>query len=133
MIPEGKLYYTIGEVAEMLDCNTSQVRYWSGEFSLKLRKNRKGDRLFQSKNLDKLRLIKKLLKEEGYTIEGAKKKISNGSSKNDSENIETSVEKVIVTEKQVEVNPLDTNEIVSKLKGIKSNLERLKIEIERNL
>lgn len=129
MIPEGKLYYTIGEVAEMLDCNTSQVRYWSGEFNLKLRKNRKGDRLFQTKNLDKLRLIKKLLKEDGYTIEGAKKKLSS-SSKVEEPVIEIKTQEIVENHS---LNNVNNSEVLEKLKGLKTHLEQLKIEIDRNL
>jgi DNA-binding transcriptional MerR regulator len=75
---DGKLYYTIGEVAEIMQTSTSQLRYWSGEFHLNVRKNRKGDRLFQKEDLDKLKMIQRMLKDEGFTIEGAKKKLKQG-------------------------------------------------------
>jgi DNA-binding transcriptional MerR regulator len=68
-----KFYYTIGEVSEILNTPASQLRFWSGEFDLKIRKNRKGDRLFQKEDMEMLRQIRYLLKVEGYTIEGAKK------------------------------------------------------------
>ena len=68
-----KFYYTIGEVSEILNPPASQLRFWSGEFDLKIRKNRKGDRLFQKVDMEMLRQIRYLLKVEGYTIEGAKK------------------------------------------------------------
>lgn len=69
-----KLYYTISEVAEMLKLNQSVLRYWETEFShIQPRKTKKGDRLYMQKDIDDIRLIYHLLKEKGYTIEGAKK------------------------------------------------------------
>lgn len=73
-----KLYYSIGEVAEIFDVNTSLIRYWEKEFDiLKPRKNRKGNRLFTKKDLENLKIIYHLVKEKGYTLEGAKLKLKN--------------------------------------------------------
>jgi DNA-binding transcriptional MerR regulator len=72
-----KLYYSIGEVARMLDVQTSAVRYWEKEFDiLKPKKNRKGNRLFTPEDLRNIKIIHHLLKEKGMTIAGAKKKMS---------------------------------------------------------
>lgn len=72
-----KLFYSIGEVAEMLDVQTSAVRYWEKEFEiLKPRKNRKGNRLFTPADVENLKIIYHLLKEKGLTIAGARKKMS---------------------------------------------------------
>lgn len=69
-----KLYYTIGEVARMFDVNTSLIRFWEKEFpSVKPKKNKKGNRLFSPKNILELQRIYILVKEEGHTLEGAKK------------------------------------------------------------
>ena len=69
-----KLYYTIGEVAEMFDVNTSLIRFWEKEFSIiQPKKNRKGNRMFTPKDIENLQVIYHLLKERGYTIEGAKR------------------------------------------------------------
>ncbi len=71
-----KMYYSIGEVAEMFDVSTSLVRYWEGEFDiLKPKKNSKGNRLFTPEDIDNLRLIYHLVKERGFTLDGAKKKL----------------------------------------------------------
>ena len=71
-----KLYYTIGEVAEMLDVPVSTVRYWDNEFKvLKPAKNKKGNRLFTKDDLKNLKIIHHLLKEEGMTIPGAIKRL----------------------------------------------------------
>jgi len=52
-----KLYYTIGEVAEMFDVKTSTIRFWENEFSiLKPRKNKKGNRLFTPKDIENLKI-----------------------------------------------------------------------------
>lgn len=71
-----KRYYTIGEVARMLDVNPSLIRFWESEFSIvKPRKNRKGNRLFTAQDLDNLKLIYHLVKERGFTLKGAREKI----------------------------------------------------------
>lgn len=71
-----KLYYPIGEVAEMFDVSTSLIRYWEKEFDiLKPRKNRKGNRLFTKVDIENLKLIFHLVKEKGYTLDGAKAKL----------------------------------------------------------
>ncbi len=71
-----KLYYTIGEVAEMFNVRTSLIRYWEKEFSvLKPKKNKKGNRLFTPKDIDNLHLIYHLVKERGMTLKGAKMKL----------------------------------------------------------
>ncbi|MCL2041411.1 MAG: MerR family transcriptional regulator [Bacteroidales bacterium] len=68
-----KLFYPIGEVAEMFNLPTSTIRFWEQEFDiLKPKKNKKGNRLFTNEDVDNLRIIYKLVKEEGYTLSGAK-------------------------------------------------------------
>jgi DNA-binding transcriptional MerR regulator len=72
-----KLYYSIGEVAEMLDVPVSTVRFWENEFDiLKPMKNKKGNRLFTQADIKNLKIIHHLVKEEGMTLSGAKKKVS---------------------------------------------------------
>ena len=72
-----KLYYSIGEVAEMLEVPVSTVRFWENEFEiLKPMKNKKGNRLFTPQDIKNLRIIHHLVKEEGMTLAGAKKKLS---------------------------------------------------------
>ncbi|TVR82060.1 MAG: MerR family transcriptional regulator [Chitinophagaceae bacterium] len=71
-----KLYFTIGEVAEMFNVSTSLVRYWEKEFDiLKPKKNTKGTRYFTRKDIENLKLIYEMLKVKGYTLEGAKKQL----------------------------------------------------------
>jgi DNA-binding transcriptional MerR regulator len=84
----GKVYYSIGEVAELFEVNQSLIRYWEKEFDiLKPQKNKKGNRLFTKKDIDNLRIIYHLVKERGYTLSGAKEKL-----KQNREDIEKNVE-----------------------------------------
>ena len=71
-----KLYYTIGEVADMFGVSTSLIRFWESEFQfLKPHKNSKGDRRFTKQNIEQVQLIYHLVKEKGFTLDGAKKEI----------------------------------------------------------
>ena len=71
-----KLYYSIGEVADMLGVSQSLLRFWEKEFdNIKPRKNKKGDRLYTDKEIDKLKVIYHYVKEKGYTLTGARKAI----------------------------------------------------------
>lgn len=69
-----KLFYTMGEVAEMFDVNQSLIRHWEGHFKeLKPKRNKKGNRLFTPKDVEYLKLIYHLVKERGMTLDGAAK------------------------------------------------------------
>lgn len=102
-----KLYYSIGEVAKTFDVKVSLIRFWENEFDiLKPKKNKKGNRLFTPADIDNIRIIHHLVKERGFTLEGAKKKLN--------ENKEDTVNSV---------------EIVSKLKEIRQFLINLSQEL----
>jgi len=74
--PIEKLFYKISEVANMFSVNISAVRFWEKEFDiLKPKKNKKGNRLFTPKDIKNIQIIYHLLKERGFTVEGAKKKL----------------------------------------------------------
>ncbi|MEX2596492.1 MAG: MerR family transcriptional regulator [Salibacteraceae bacterium] len=71
-----KLYYSIGEVAEILDVNASLLRFWEKEFDIiKPQKNAKGNRIYKEQDLKNLKLIHHLVKDRGFTLDGAKMKI----------------------------------------------------------
>ncbi len=71
-----KLYYSIGEVAEMFGVNTSLIRFWEKEFDIiKPKKNKKGNRFFTHQDIDNFHVIFHLVKERGMTLSGAKKKL----------------------------------------------------------
>jgi len=71
-----KIYYSMGEVSEMFDVNPSLIRFWEQKFSiLKPEKNKKGNRLFTQQDVDNLKLIYHLVKENGMTLAGAQKRL----------------------------------------------------------
>ena len=71
-----KLYYSIGEISEMFNVSKSLIRFWESEFDiLRPHKNSKGDRRFTRQNIDQFRLIYHLVKEKGFTLDGAKREI----------------------------------------------------------
>ncbi|MDX9929622.1 MAG: MerR family transcriptional regulator [Bacteroidales bacterium] len=74
-----KLYYSIGEAANILEVPVSTVRFWEREFDiLKPKRNNKGNRLFYQADIDNLRKIHFLLKEKGMTLDGARRVLSGG-------------------------------------------------------
>ena len=74
--PIEKLYYSIGEVAKTLNVNVSLVRFWEKEFDiLQPKKNKKGNRMFTAGDFENLKVIFHLVKERGFTLEGAKNKL----------------------------------------------------------
>ena len=71
-----KLYWSIGEVAEQLGVNTSLIRYWEKEFgTLKPKRTDKGDRLYTKKDIEQLQRIQHLVKEQGFTLQGAREQL----------------------------------------------------------
>ena len=112
-----KLYYSIGEVSKLLDVNPSLLRFWEKEFQLMVsKKNKKGNRLFTIKEIEKINKIYHFVKVEGYTLDGAKKALKNKTK--DFENINFS----------------KTNEsIIGRLEEIKSKLINLLSELKSDL
>ena len=105
--PTEKLYYKIGEVAGMFAVNVSLIRFWEKEFDiLKPKKNNKGNRMFTKKDVDNLTIIYHLVKERGFTLEGAKQKL-----------------------KENKEDTIDNIEIVNHLKDIRGFLVRLREEL----
>ena len=91
-----KLFYTIGEVAEMFDVNTSLLRFWESEFpQLKPRKNAKGTRTYTIKDIDLLRRIYHLTKECGYTLDGAREQLRQ------SDNTDMAIQKLVAARQQL--------------------------------
>jgi DNA-binding transcriptional MerR regulator len=73
-----KKYFSIGEVAGMLNVSTSLIRFWESEFDIiKPKKNRKGNRQFTKEDINNVKLIYHLVKEKGYTLQGAKDLLKN--------------------------------------------------------
>lgn len=73
-----KKYYSIGEVAEQLNVATSLIRFWESEFDvIKPKKNRKGNRQFTKEDIENVKLIYHLVKDRGFTLQGAKDLLKN--------------------------------------------------------
>jgi DNA-binding transcriptional MerR regulator len=73
-----KKYFSIGEVATQLNVTTSLIRFWENEFDIiKPKKNRKGNRQFTREDIDNVKLIYHLVKEKGFTLQGAKEMLKN--------------------------------------------------------
>lgn len=105
--PKDKLYYSIGEVGRMFGVSQSLIRFWESEFSIiRPRKNKKGTRFFRPKDVDNFHLIFHLVKERGFTLQGAKQ---------------------ILSEKPDEMN--ESFELVKRLKNIRSFLVDLEKKI----
>ena len=110
-----KLYYTICEVSEMFTVNTSLIRFWEKEFDIiKPKKNKKGNRLFTPDDIDNFKVIYNLVKEQGLTLEGAKKYLKEN-------------RKTVKHEMKIEKNQF--SEIENKLKTIKRTLISLSASI----
>lgn len=68
-----KLYYSIGEVADMFEVNASLIRFWEKEFpQLHPKKNSRGNRVYSKKDIELFKKIHHLVKEKGFTLDGAK-------------------------------------------------------------
>lgn len=105
-LPE-KRYYGIGEVAKAFNVNTSLIRFWEKEFDvLRPKKNAKGNRKFTPEDIKNLQFIYHLVKERGFTLEGAKTHL-----------------------KEEKKKSLTNFEIIRKLEGIKTQLTKIKNQL----
>tara|TARA_Y100000814_G_C12255524_1_gene376590 strand:- start:16 stop:345 length:330 start_codon:yes stop_codon:yes gene_type:complete len=102
-----KRYYSIGELAKAFNVNASLIRFWDKEFDiLKPKKNAKGNRMFTPEDVKNLQLIYHLVKERGFTLDGAKVHLKEGQKKT-----------------------LDKFEIIRKLEAVKTALINIKNEL----
>jgi DNA-binding transcriptional MerR regulator len=100
-----KLYYTIGEVAEMFGVNASLIRFWEKEFSaIRPTKNKKGNRLFTTTDIKTFKTIHHLVKERGFTLEGARQQLRDKHKKTE----------------------LSSDEVVEKLNALRNKLVELR-------
>jgi len=103
-----KILYSIQEVAKMFQVNASLLRYWEKEFDfINPYKSEKGTRQYREKDIEHIRLVYHLVKEKGLTLAGAKQKL-----------------------KENKENVINTEDIVYRLKSIRTELMALKEEIE---
>jgi DNA-binding transcriptional MerR regulator len=104
---QDKLYYSIGEVADAFQVNASLIRFWEKEFDeIKPKKNAKGNRKFTNQDILTIELIFHLVKERGFTLEGAKTHLKEEKSKT-----------------------LSTFDIIRKLKNVKAELLKIKEQL----
>jgi len=94
-----KLFYSIGEVADMFDVNASLIRFWEKEFSslLQFSKDTRGNRQFTEQDISKLRILHDLIKVQGFTLDGAKKHLKEKENRKeaaDKEALHKSLEKI---------------------------------------
>ena len=111
--PVEKLYYTIGEVSEILGENASLVRFWAGKFPdfIKPARNKKGNRLFTARDLANFKVIYYLVKERGMTLEGAAKRMKDNITGED-KRVEVISMLTSIKEKLLSVSAiLDTNDM----------------------
>ena len=102
-----KRYFKIGEVAKAFNVNASLIRFWDKEFDvINPKKNNKGNRLFTQDDIKNLQLIYHLVKEKGFTLEGAKNKL-----KENPEKIQ------------------DNHSIIARLQAIKQELTQIKNQL----
>lgn len=105
-----KLYYSISEVSRICDLEQYVLRYWETEFEqLKPAKNSSGNRIYTNKDIKMILLIKKLLKEEKYTIEGAKKILKNYNISEDGSEKSEMTEVDVQKQKAGELSLFDTH------------------------
>lgn len=105
-LPE-KRYYGIGEVAKAFNVNTSLIRFWEKEFdALRPKKNAKGNRKFTPQDIKNLKFIYHLVKERGFTLEGAK-----------------------IHLKENRQKTLNNFEIIEKLERVKAELNKIKDQL----
>ena len=105
-LPE-KIYYKIGEVAKAFGVNTSLIRFWEKEFDIiKPKKNAKGNRPFTPEDIKNFKLIFNLVKERGFTLEGAKQKL-----RKNPESV------------------FNNHEIISRLEAVRSELQKIKNQL----
>lgn len=84
-----KLFYSITEVAELFKVNASLIRFWEKEFDfLKPRKTAKGNRTYTKKDIENIRLVYHLVKEKGFTLQGAKEKLKQKPAQEINKNLE---------------------------------------------
>ncbi|MCI0450083.1 MAG: MerR family transcriptional regulator [Chlorobi bacterium] len=135
-----KLYYSISEVSRITDLEQYVLRYWETEFEqLNPAKNSSGNRIYTNKDIKLILLIKKLLKEEKYTIEGAKKILKNynisddGAEKSDTSDVKQKAGELSLFETgSGDAVPVEESEerMAADLKEIRKFLEELYNQLE---
>ncbi len=107
-----KKYYSIGEVSKLCELSASLLRFWETEFTmLKPKKNKNGVRKYTSSDIELINEIKILLKEKGFTIQGAKDQLER---------------------KKTVHKKVDSEEMIQKLESVKSFLKEIRENITKS-
>jgi len=102
-----KLYYTMGEVTEMFDVNASQIRFYEKEFDiLQPKKNKKGNRLFTQEDIANLKIIFNLVKDKGYTLQGAREYLRSNKSAEEFSKDERKIYEYIKEHQQIAIDDI---------------------------
>ena len=115
-----KLYYSISEVAKITDLEQYVLRYWESEFEqLKPAKNRAGNRIYTNRDIKLILYIKKLLRDERYTIEGAKQVLKSYTPEVDTgeqlDLIDAPKSRTKIKEEQLRADMVETKEFLQEL------------------
>ena len=135
-----KLYFTIGEVAQMFNVNTSHIRFWSKEFEvIRPATNKKGNRLYTQSDLENFKKIYHLVKEKGFTLKGAKSELKDSKSKIKTTDIDVADFQLQDNPVEIPFNQIKTEEsqntyvdriaLINSFQKMKSSL----IEIQKDL
>ena len=123
-----KRYYSIGEIAKAFDVNASLIRFWDKEFeALKPKKNAKGNRKFTPEDIKNLKFIYHLVKERGFTLEGAKTHLKEEKQK--WKDLDDTLEKGIEADTLL---PKQEREMEDKLVAMQGSVDTLSRRIESN-
>ena len=135
-----KLYFTIGEEAQMFNVNTSHIRFWSKEFEvIRPATNKKGNRLYTQSDLENFKKIYHLVKEKGFTLKGAKSELKDSKSKIKTADIDVADFQLQDNPVEIPFNQIKTEEsqntyvdriaLINSFQKMKSSL----IEIQKDL
>ena len=105
-----KLYYSSSEVSAMLELEPSVLRFWEDQFGqLRIKRNRAGKRMYREKDIELIRTIKRLTRDEGYTIAGAKKKLQESSANRGAEKAARTAERADLAAEKAAPGPVQAD------------------------
>lgn len=122
-IPD-KLYFRIGEVAELIGVEPHVLRYWEGEFRMRPHRSNSGQRLYRKRDIARFLKIRKLLHVEGFTIAGARKALQQG---------KTADAGGAAVAASVTVEPSRLKEAAERLSTLRGQIRLLRLDLMRGL
>ncbi len=119
-----KLYFRIGEVAELVGVEPHVLRYWETEFRMRPHRSSSGQRLYRKKDIGRFLRVKKLLHTEGFTIAGARKILSSGDKASVSQSSASSA---------IEIDVDKLSEASDRLGRLRQSIAALRAECEMDI